>query len=386
MKLLYSNILPLGIEDNKQTIVDCFKEQLSKSDHIEIAVGYVSRASLNELDDLVKKYSIRNICLNIGMYYIEGMPEGSYHAALRLNRKWIADGIGEVRIIRAFKYHGKVYCFYKDGKPFAAIIGSANLGILKMEASNRRQYELSALTKDDEECKEISEHVLRLKMPNCSANIEDITDMPLIFEKNTAMSGIELVTKVPPSNVEFYKRCTSGTSFYIPLKVPAEDERHMDDGKHYTKSNINVCYAAPRNKRKPRDWYETQLTVAKEITCIDGYPEKHVPFFIITDDGYWFKAHTTSAENKQLSAKGNELIMGYWLKGRLVAAGLISPVNNTRLDTDRKGMITKEILQEYGCESLYLKKTGQTALDEDGTALDVWMLSFKPGNQKGDNE
>lgn len=386
MKLLYSNILPLGTEDNQQTIADCFEEQLSKSDRIEIAVGYVSRASLGELDCLVEKYHVRNICLNIGMYYIEGMPEGSYHAALKLNKKWIADGIGEVRIIRTFKYHGKVYCFYKDGEPFAAIMGSANLGVLKMEASNRRQYELSSLTTAADECKEISEHVLRLKMPNCSANIGDITDMPLIFEKNTALSGIELVTEVPPSNVEFYKRCMAYTSFLLPLKVPAADERHMDDGKHYTKSNVNVCYAAPRNKRKSRDWFETQLTVSKEITRTDGYPEKNVPFFIITDDGYWFKAHTTSDGNKQFSAVGDELIMGRWLKGRLAAAGLISPVNDTQLDTDRKGMITKEILQEYGCESLYLKKTGQTALDEDGTALDVWMLSFKPEDQEGDDE
>ena len=161
MKLLYSNILPIGTEDNQQTITDCFEEQLSKSDRIEIAVGYVSRASLDELDSLVEKYHIRNICLNIGMYYIEGMPEGSYHAALKLNKKWIADGIGEVRIIRTFKYHGKVYCFYKSGEPFAAIMGSANLGVLKMEASNRRQYELSSLTTEADECKEISEHVLR---------------------------------------------------------------------------------------------------------------------------------------------------------------------------------------------------------------------------------
>ena len=56
MKLLYSNILPLGTEDNQQTIADCFEEQLSKSDRIEIAVGYVSRASLSELDCLVEKY------------------------------------------------------------------------------------------------------------------------------------------------------------------------------------------------------------------------------------------------------------------------------------------------------------------------------------------
>lgn len=383
MKMLYSNILPLGTDDNQQTISECFNEQLAKADHLEIAVGYVSRASLDELDVLVSENNIKNVCLNIGMYYIEGMPEGSYHTAVKLNKKWSAEGIGEIRLIRSFKYHGKIYCFYKDGEPFAAIIGSANLGVLKLEAANRRQYEFASLTTTAEECSEIAEFIEKLKRPNCSAKIDEISDMPLIFEKNTALTGIELVTEVPPSNVEFYRRCMAYASFLLPLKVPAADERHMDDGKHYTKSNVNVCYAAPRSKRKSRDWYETQLTVAKEITRIDGYPEKNVPFFIITDDGYWFKAHTTSDGNKQFSAVGDELIMGRWLKGRLAAAGLISPVNDTQLDTDRKGMITKEILQEYGCENLYLKKTGQTALDEEGNHLDVWMLSFKPGDMEG---
>lgn len=161
--------------------------------------------------------------------------------------------------------------------------------------------------------------------------------MPLIFEKNTALSGIELVTEVPPSNVEFYKRCMTYASFLLPLKVPAYDERHIDDKKHYTKSNVNVCYAAPRNKRKSRDWYETQLTVAKEITHIEGYPEKNVPFFVVTDDGYWFKAHTTSDGNKQFSAVGDELIMGRWLKGRLAAAGLVQQQTLDRVKADLDG-------------------------------------------------
>ena len=384
MKLLYSDILPLAAEDGQQTIADCFKEQLTKADRLEIAVGYVSRASLEELDELAAKCNIGTVCLNIGMYYIEGMPESSYHTAVKINRKWADAGIGEIRMVRAFKYHGKIYCFYKDSKPFAAIIGSANLGVLKLEASNRRQYELASLTTDADECREIAEFLNKLKQPSCSAKISDISDMPLIFEKNNALSGIELVTEVPPTNVEFYRRCAAYASFMLPLKVPATAERHMDDGRHFTKSNINVCYAAPRSRRKSRDWYETQLTVAKEITHIDGYPEKNVPFFIVTDDGYWFKAHTTSDGNKQFSAVGDELIMGRWLKGRLVAAGLVAPINDTQKDTDRKGMITKEILQEYGCENLYLKKTGQTALDEEGNELDVWMLSFKPEDMEGD--
>lgn len=384
MKLLYSDILPLAAEDGQQTIADCFKEQLTKADRLEIAVVYVSRASLEELDELAAKCNIGTVCLNIGMYYIEGMPESSYHTAVKINRKWADAGIGEIRMVRAFKYHGKIYCFYKDSKPFAAIIGSANLGVLKLEASNRRQYELASLTTDADECREIAEFLNKLKQPSCSAKISDISDMPLIFEKNNALSGIELVTEVPPTNVEFYRRCAAYASFMLPLKVPAAAERHMDDGRHFTKSNINVCYAAPRSRRKSRDWYETQLTVAKEITHIDGYPQKNVPFFIVTDDGYWFKAHTTSDGNKQFSAVGDELIMGRWLKGRLVAAGLVAPINDTQKDTDRKGMITKEILQEYGCENLYLKKTGQTALDEEGNELDVWMLSFKPEDMEGD--
>ncbi|MPN46007.1 hypothetical protein SDC9_193586 [bioreactor metagenome] len=52
-------------------------------------------------------------------------------------------------------------------------------------------------------------------------------------------------------------------------------------------------------------------------------------------------------------------------------------MNDTQADTDRKGMITKEMLQSYGCDSLVLSKTDQKALDEDGSELDVWVLSFE---------
>lgn len=376
MKLLYSNILPLGTEDTQQTVIDCFTEQMSQADHVEIAVGYTSAASIAELEAMVENCEIKKICLTIGMYYIEGMPEGAYHAALRLNQKWRNAGIGEIRLVKSFKYHGKLYCFYKDGQPFSAIIGSANLGAIKLEAANRRQYEISALTTDITEVSDIAEHIEKLKQPLCSANIADIRGIPLIREVNTALNGIELVTSVPQSNVAFYKQCEASVSFFLQLKVPRADERHLDDGKHFTKSNINVCYAAPRSKRKARDWYETQLTVGAEIYRMDGYPEKNKPFFVVTDDGYWFKAHTTSDNNKQFSAVGDELIMGRWLKGRLAAAGIVKPVNNTAEDTDRKGMITQEMLDEYGCDRLLFKKTGQTALDSNGVPLDVWFLAF----------
>ena len=376
--ILYSNMLPMFMEDGQETIADTIKKYMELSDQLKIAVGYVSRASLEELDQLVDQYKLKNICLIIGMYFIEGMPEGSYHTALRINQKWKEAGIGEIRLVQAFKYHGKVYEFFKKEEPVAVVIGSANLGVLKPEASNIRQYEIATVIHEKNYCHEMNSHINQLCEPRISTNIADIKNMTLVRENNRALDQIELVTTVPKSNVDFYKRCTAYASFFLPLKVPTAAERHMNDGKHFTKSNVNVCYAAPRSKRKSRDWYETQLTVAKEITRTEGYPEKNVPFYIVTDDGYWFKAHTTSDGNKQFSAVGDELIMGRWLKGRLVAAGLISPINDTQKDTERKGMITVEILQEYGCDTLTLKKTGQTALDEEGTPLDVWLLSFEP--------
>jgi hypothetical protein len=377
MKLLYSNILPLGTSEGQETIIDCFNEQIAKSDRVEIAVGYISRAALEELDNLIEVHNLSNICLTIGMYFIEGMPEGSYNTALAINKKWIENDMGEIKIVKAFKYHGKVYCFYKDGQPFSAIMGSANLGVIKLDANNRRQYEIASITDDPTECREISDFIARLNAQNCSDNIANITGMPIIREVNNSLSGIDTVTQIPQTGVQLYVEHKTSVSFVLPLKVPAYDERHMDDGKHFTKSNINVSYAAPRSKRKSRDWYETQLTVSKEITRSEGYPEKNKTFFVVTDDGYWFKAHTTSDGNKQFSAVGDELILGRWIKGRLAAAGLVSPVNDTQADTDRKGMITKEMLQAYGCNSLVLSKTDQKALDEDGSELDVWVLSFE---------
>ena len=376
MKLLYSNLLPLGTESGQTTIIDAFHEQMKQSDGVAIAVGYTSLASIEELEKLVEEYHLKRVILTIGMYYIEGMPESAFHAAMRLNQKWMQSGIGEIRIVKAFKYHGKEYCFFRDGKPFSAIIGSANLGAIKLEASNRRQYEFAVLTTNAEEVCEVAEHIRQINQPIISVNIGDAKGIPLIREVNTALNGIELVTPVPEANLVFYRQFEPTVSFELLLKVPTFAERFMDDGKHFTKSNINVCYAAPRRGRKSRDWFETQLTVGAEIYKMAGYPAKNHPFFVITDDGYWFKAHTTSDNNKQFSAVGDELIMGRWLKGRLVAAGLIKPVNNTGTDTDRVGMITREVLDEYGCDRLRFEKTGQTALDESGEALDVWMLSF----------
>lgn len=113
-------------------------------------------------------------------------------------------GIGEVRIVRPLKYHGKVYCFYKDGKPFSAVIGSANLSVLKLEANNRRQYEICSLTEDLGEAQEIADFIERIKAPACSVNITEAGDMPLIREQNVSLTGIDSVDELPKTDVNIY--------------------------------------------------------------------------------------------------------------------------------------------------------------------------------------
>ena len=386
MEILYSDILPLSIQDGQKSILDAFREQLIASDSFEFAVGYVSKASLEEIDNLVSEYGITHVSLVIGMYYIEGMPESTYRTALAINEKWKASGIGEIRLVKAFKYHGKLYAFLKGGVVFSAIIGSANLGVIKPEANNRRQYEVSALIRGTDETEEILSHIRELQSDRCSINIADVHDMTLIREINVSLTGVDTVERVPQTEVALYDRHKTGVSFVLPIKVPAYDERHMDDGKHFTKSNLNVSYAAPRSARKSRDWYETQFTVSKSITLLPGYPEKNKAFSVVTDDGYTFKAHTTSDGNKQFSAVGDELILGRWIIGRLAAAGLVTPVNDTQLDHDRTGMITKEMLEAYGCNTLVLTKTDQKTEDENGELLDVWFLSFEAVQEQEDEE
>src|SRR5574344_1714855 len=117
MQILYSNIAPLSCNDEKITIIGGFNEQIQKADKVEIAVGYVSNASLLELDYLVNKHSIKNINLIIGMYFLEGMQEKTYHTALKINKKWQSSKIGEIRIVKAFKYHGKLFYFSNNNKP-----------------------------------------------------------------------------------------------------------------------------------------------------------------------------------------------------------------------------------------------------------------------------
>lgn len=374
MSILYTNIPPLRTEKGKDNFRDKFSDYIKQADSVEIATGYVSQDALEMLDKYINDNQIAHIKLIVGMYFIEGMPENIYNILLRMNQKWRDRGIGEINIVCTFRYHGKCYLFSRNGKPFAGIIGSANLGAISLNAQTRRQYEVSINIEDKDNLAELQEHIKELD-EKCSKIISDVPNIPLIRQGNLKLKDVEHVDRINSDEIATYKRHLTGTTIEIPLKVPKD---HNDP--KFRGSNINVCYA----KGRKREWWETEIVNAKKIYDLPEYPEYKKPFMVVTDDGWKFEAWTCGANNKNFYSKDDLKIMGYWLKGRLVAAGIVKPIDHVENDKDFRGLITEKMLKQYGKTTLSLTKTTQKTKNEHGDLLDVWILSFLPKQLKED--
>ena len=355
----------------------------------------MSKKSIIEIDKIVRQHDDLKIRLIMGMYYIEGFPESIYNTAVQVNQSWQADGIGEIRVVKSMKYHGKIYGFYNNGVLKSAVVGSHNLGALVTEANNLRQYEISLFTEDPSECSEISDHLDQLSSDLVSTNISYAGGISIIHEENSKLTDVEGVVKVTPAEVDMYIDKETNIEFDIPLKVPGIPGATKD----YMKSNINKCYAKGRLNTRTgvvteRGWWETEIIVGTSITNQPTYPMKNEPFYVVTDDGWKFKAHVSGDHKKNFESDSDLKILGYWLKGRLVAAGIVEPVDSPSLDLENKdenisdpyskcrGVITYKKLSSYGRTSVKIIKTSEKIMDESGKMLDVWVLSFLPKSVK----
>ncbi|WP_043911245.1 restriction endonuclease PLD domain-containing protein [Mycoplasma wenyonii] len=169
--LLFTALKQISIGENQKTIVDCFLEQIKESDRLDIVVGYCSKASLEKLDELINQTGIKNVCLILGMYYLEGFPKTIYEKVVELNEKWIKEGVGEIRLTHSFKDHNKLYCFYKDEQPISAILGTANLSFLEGQGMKQKQFEMATLFKNKAILEQISFHISQMKTSSFSENI-----------------------------------------------------------------------------------------------------------------------------------------------------------------------------------------------------------------------
>lgn len=119
-------------------------------------------------------------------------------------------------------------------------------------------------------------------------------------------------------------------------------------------------------------WFDMEIIVEGQ----HDLPPKEKWFYIITDDGYGFKARFLGRKVKKLNTFEDKEIIGRWVKGRLAELDFISGFEYVYQDKRRIGIITKEVLKSYGADKLVLKKTNKTKKDGRGTERDVWFLSF----------
>ena len=349
MEFLFSNYPPVRTGCKKFS--DTFYGLLPRASELDIAIGYVSSDSLVELQKTIElNPNIRKMNLIIGMHYYDRFTKVQYNSASRLGSFLRDNSIGDVKLVTAFRYHGKLYSYSNDSGPFAGIIGSNNLS--SIVEGGTRVYESSVLLDDIPSAKKMKDFITQLDV-KASKSIAEL-EIIEFNDENPLLEGHELVKRVTTYRAALAMNNRTDTSFEIPIK-PYEVS---------PQSNLNVFFGKGRESKnglvKPRHWYEVELIVPKDVTTKPGYPQSKTEdavFEVITDDCWSFKCKVSGDYSKNFRSEGDLKILGKWLKGRLENAGVLrvgEPVRQATLDA-------------YGRNSFTLTKT---------TEKNVWYLDF----------
>lgn len=349
MDFLFSNYPPA--KTGNKTFVDTFYSLLPRTSKLDIAVGYVSADSLIELQKIIElNRNIRTLNLVIGMHYFDHFTKVQYDAAAHLNDFLMDNRMGGVRLVTAFRYHGKLYSYSNANGPFAGIVGSNNLS--SIVDGGVRVYESSVLLNDAASARQLNGFICQL-MQDAAKNIAEL-EIDTFNDDNALLEGHEFVEKVAPQDLATVMNAKTEVSFEIPIKTYEESPQ----------SNLNVFFGKGRESKnglvKPRHWYEVELIVPSRITCKPGYPQSQTEeaiFTVITDDGWSFRCKVSGDYSKNFRSEGDLKILGKWLKGRLENAGA--------LDVGKP--VTAETLTKYGRSSFTLTQT---------TMPGIWFLDF----------
>ena len=255
MDFLFSNYPPM--KTGNKTFAEAFYSLLPKTSKLDIAVGYVSADSLIELQKTIELNSnIHTLNLIVGMHYFDHFTKVQYDAAMHLNDFLAGNQMGGVRLVNAFRYHGKLYSYSNATGPFAGIVGSNNLS--SIVDGGVRMYESSVLLNDEVSAKQINEFIHQL-MQTSTRNIAEL-EIDTFNNENALLDGHEFVEKVAPQNLAKAINAKTDISFEIPIK-PYEVS---------PQSNLNVFFGKGRESKnglvKPRHWYEVELIVPKNVT------------------------------------------------------------------------------------------------------------------------
>ncbi len=354
MEFLFSNYPPM--KTSSQTFSDAFYSLIPQASKLDIAVGYVSSDSLMELKRIMELNSnIHALNLIVGMHYFERFTKVQYKAALVLNDYLMNNSLGEVKLVNAFKYHGKLYSYSSDTGPFAGIIGSNNLsGIIDGGA---RVYESSFLIDEVNYACQMKSFIDSLSR-SASRNISEL-EIDTFNDANPVLDGHESVDKISATRLADLSSSLSDTKFELPVKTEAKSNFNCYHGKGRENMRTHVV--------KPRHWYEAELIVPIEMRKMRGYPkgtpkgQADTEFKVYTDDGFSFMCQVNGGEeglwNKNLRSSGDLTILGKWVKGRLENEGVLTVGD----------VITDETLKAYGRKTITMTKIKNS---------DDWFLNF----------
>lgn len=349
MELLLSNIPPLRCA--ARTTTSCFEDLMQDSDGIKIASGYISADALAELKKIVEVNQKPFLELIIGMHGFDGFTQLQFDAARYLNDFLTANNIGEVRIVKTFKFHGKMYSFSKKKVAFAGILGSSNLSSV---LDNQNLYEADLYINEGGLVNEIDSFIARLSK-DASVSLDGFVPR-IVEDTNTLLEGHEGVEEPSIEDRQTVFLSRTQLSFKIPIK-PAEEA---------PQSNLNAFFGKGRENRKgfvkPRHWYEVELIVPKEITDRTGYPKAGFPeresiITVYTDDGWKFDCKISGDYSKNFRSDNDLKILGRWIKGRLEKKGVLKIGEP----------VTIETLRRYGRDNFDLIATSKP---------NVWILDF----------
>lgn len=355
-KILHPLIRPMT--HRSDSFIDTFDRLCSESDKILMTSGYISEESTYYLRKCLEINGFPKFDLVVGMSGFDGFTKGQYDGLVDLNKKQIDTQKGLTFVSTTFKFHGKAYSFFKNSNPIASIVGSTNISILGER--DKRQFELDVLIEEPRHIQTIID--TQLELITYSKSVDEYRPDKFItssskglieaYAEGGASEGLERLTD---QDLENYKSTINNSNSYnLDLKC---EER----------SNLNVFNGAPRGgginsqgKFIPRNWLEIEIIVSVNITRLSGYPT-YQKFWVVTDDGWRFECQTHGQNSKNLRSSSSLLILGAWIKGKLVACGSVNFGD----------FITHEQLVSYGRDFVTLTETSSM---HDG--MRVFFMDF----------
>jgi len=357
MELLTSNFPP--VDSNRARFFDIWERNFKEHDSISIAVGYASNDSLLYLKKLIELNQPKDVNFCLGLPYFEGLPKSQFQAMEAFSNYVMSSSSGEVRFVRSFPFHGKVYFFEKPGGSSVSILGSSNLSnIVPFSGVERRNYEIDIEITDPTFNSNLKHNLNELFFKASIPFLENKHLIQAHQNPSSLLNNRSDVSILRGAEIDLLKSKLVTGEIQIPLKTAP-------------RSNLNAYFGEGRTNAqgftKPRHWYEVEIIVDIEIQRTNPSYPANQDFWVFTDDGYKFVCRTSGDYGKNFRSRDDLTILGRWLKGRLEASGALvvgQPV-------------TGDVLATYGRDTLTLQKTSTTEIDINSIdMLDVWYLDF----------